>query len=96
MLDTYGAADFEALIGEKFSVAGSENLVIELTAVQRRDLPGQEMFSVVFRGPASTQLSQATYNISNEKTGEGLLFLVPVSLIGNEIEYEAAFNRVIG
>jgi hypothetical protein len=94
-MDTYGATEFEALIGEQFGIAGIEGVTLSLTEVVRRDQPNQEMFSVIFRGPVSAQLEQATYSLINNKTGEGLIFLVPIGLIGTEIEYEASYNRII-
>lgn len=95
MIDNYGAAEFEALVGESFAVAEIDGLVLNLTEVDRRDLPGQEMFSVIFRGPATTKLEQATYKLANEKCGVGEIFIVPVRLVGEELEYEASFNRIV-
>ena len=67
--------------------------LIEVTP--RRATPRQEIFSLMFHGPADRLLPQSTYTLRHEQLGEFYLMLVPVEKDENGFIYEAAFNRLI-
>ncbi len=67
--------------------------LVEVTP--RRATPRQEIFSLMFRGPAGHFLPQHTYTLRHGQMGEFLLMLVPVERDQEGFIYEAAFNRLI-
>ncbi len=79
------ASDFSACLNQRFLIrlAGGESLETELVEV--RDLaPADDdpdrrpPFSLAFRGPAGSALSQSTFRIENETLGTFDLFLVTI------------------
>ncbi len=99
MLDTLIEAQFAPYVGEKFRVqlAPSTVLELELVEVSRIDPKGgraagrREPFSVLFRGPLETPLSQRTYTLAHEQMGVLDLFLVPIAPDDDGRYYEAVF-----
>ncbi len=67
--------------------------LIEVTPL--RATARQEIFSLMFRGPAGHFLPQHTYTLRHEQLGEFELMLVPVERDEEGFIYEAAFNRLI-
>jgi len=57
--------------------------------------PGQEQFSIKFRGPGHFILPQKTYRMEHDRIGPFDLFIVPIGRGENESYYEAVFNRLI-
>ncbi len=71
-------------------------VTVQLTEVTPRSATArQEVFSLMFRGPADRFLPQKTYRLKHDRLGEFDLFLVPVEQDKEEFIYEAAFNRLI-
>ncbi len=71
-------------------------VTVQLTEVTpRRATPRQEIFSLLFHGPADHFLPQHTYTLRHEQLGEFDLMLVPVEKDAEGFIYEAAFNRLI-
>lgn len=92
-------SDFKPLIGQGFSVPGQDDDTIftRLTLVQAaatgRAHPGrEEPFSLVFEGPRTEALDQATYFLEHEAIGSQPVFLVPISEDAEHRRYEALFN----
>src|ERR1051326_3720043 len=76
-------------------LGGQEPLTIELFRIdERHDSPRVDQFSLLFRGPMSPWLPQATYRLRNGQIGEIALFLVPVGPEEGRMIYQAAFNRL--
>jgi hypothetical protein len=93
-------ADFAGRVGEAFDVAaGDAVLQVELVEATESTEPGgrgpegqtRMQFSLLFRGPASPLLPQATYLLSHAGLGEIDLFLVSVGSGDYGVHYEAAF-----
>lgn len=90
--------DYVQNLATVFSVdsASAEPVVLTLEQVSElRTSPGQEHFSIVFRGPADRLLSQGTYTLDHDRLGEQDLFIVPVAGDEQGISYEAVFNRLV-
>jgi hypothetical protein len=94
-LDQLAPADFEPLVGQRFTVVQNEgDLGLELLSV--RPLPPHsrraEPFALLFRGPRQPALAQRIHTIANAQVGALVIFLVPVRGDGEGVEYEAIFN----
>ena len=77
------------------TITPEQQVDLELTEVSElRRLPGQEQFSVVFRGPSGFFLGQGIRAFSHEHLGEFELFVVPVRQDAQGFYYEAVFNRL--
>ncbi len=71
---------------------------MELTLAQVSELrtsPGQEGFSIVFRGPVDRLLPQGIYTLTHDRLGAQEIFIVPVARDEQGISYEAVFNRLV-
>ena len=56
--------------------------------------PGQEQFSIIFRGPLEYFFPQSIYHIEHEKLGDLDIFIVPIAKDQDSFRYEAVFNYV--
>lgn len=85
---------FEPLAGKSFAVQPAGTL--QLVSVKPgRQQAGLEGFSLIFHGPAASALTQGTYNLQADGLDPMDIFLVPIGQVGEEIQYQAVFNRVI-
>lgn len=97
MSEHFKKTDFEPYLNETFMVhspaAGSQEVVLaELT---EKNYPGQECFSLFFRGPKQPVLQQMTYTLTHPQMGEFQLFMVPVQYPKqDEVYYQSLFNRI--
>jgi hypothetical protein len=90
--------DFNGCLDTVFRIGAASNDQIELTLAQVSELrtsPGQENFSILFRGPGNRQLPQGTYTLSHDLLGEQDIFIVPVARDEQGISYEAVFNQLV-
>jgi hypothetical protein len=89
--------DFDPYVNETFTVhspiIGNQEVVLaELT---EKNYPGQECFSVIFRGPKQPVMQQMLYILTHPKMGEFLLFMVPVHYPAQDgVYYQSVFNRI--
>jgi uncharacterized protein DUF6916 len=94
-LDQLVAADFEPLVGERFSVVQNEG-DLRLELVEVRALPPhahrEQPFALVFRGPRQPALQQRVHTLGHAGLGALAVFLVPVAGGPASIDYEAIFN----
>jgi hypothetical protein len=78
----------------KLSLPAAGPLVLRLAQVSEHDAgPQLEQFSLLFHGPREPRLQQSIYSLQHEKLGTLQLFLVPVGIDQDGIQYECAFNR---
>lgn len=92
---------FADRVGEAFDVTLQEgpDISLELVDATESAEPGgpgpdgqeRQQFSLVFRGPATLALTQATYRLDHAELGELDLFLVPIGRDSEGVRYEAAF-----
>jgi hypothetical protein len=71
---------------------------VELLMVSAEDKgsgPGEEQFSITFRGPLDVFLPQHTYKMEHPRMGTFDLFLVPIKQSKDGFYYEACFSRMI-
>jgi hypothetical protein len=54
--------------------------------------PYQIYFSLFFRGDKEFKLPQGSYQMTHERLGTVILFIVPIALESNGFKYEAVFN----
>ncbi len=57
--------------------------------------PGQEQFSLRFRGDRASIYPQRIYAVKHDSIGEFELFLVPIAQDESGTSYEAVFNRFV-
>jgi hypothetical protein len=91
-LATLSAADFAALRGDRFVIAGDDAApfdaeLVEVTEIDREP-GGRAPFSLVFRGGPSPPLPQRIYRVEHEQIGAIEIFLVPIAAD----RYEAIFT----
>lgn len=90
-------SDFDPYLNETFMVhspaVGSQEVVLaELT---EKNYPGQECFSVIFRGPKQPVMQQMMYTLTHPNMGELQLFMVPVQYPEQDgVYYQSLFNRI--
>ena len=98
MIDLLHKANFDPYLNETFTVhspvVGNQEVVLaELT---EKNYPGQECFSLIFRGPKEPVMKQMIYTLTHPKMGEFQLFMVPVQYGKSDgIYYQAVFNRLL-
>lgn len=98
MLDTVTRDDFAACVNTIFTVFpdapdGMDLVLAEVSEPKRG--PGQETFSLLFRGPTDRFLPQGMYPMAHERLNQFDLFIVPVSRDDAGFTYEAVFNRLL-
>ncbi|HLA09995.1 MAG TPA: hypothetical protein VJ023_05210 [Pyrinomonadaceae bacterium] len=84
-------------INTKFQAQLDERQLIELELVEVSEptiTPGQEQFSLVFRGPKEFFLGQGTREMEHQQLGQFQLFIVPIREDALGYYYEAVFNRI--
>lgn len=70
---------------------------LELELVSVTDLPGaagQEQLSVILLAPPQAPAVQGLFELEHERFGTFGIFLVPVALDQQGLQYEAIFNRL--
>ena len=78
LLDAQQAIDLSALLTE---------------VTVRRERQGYEQFSLLFRARATEMPQQGIYSVSFDGDEARECFLVPIGREGDEVSYEACFNR---
>jgi hypothetical protein len=94
-LDQLTPADFEALVGQRFTVVQNEgDLGLELVNVRALPPHGRrtEPFALTFHGPRQPTLSQRIHTLAHADLGALVVFLVPVQGGVDGVDYEAIFN----
>jgi len=98
-LDQATAATFRPHLGGEFRVelAGEEPIALRLAEVHESGrqpaAPRVEPFVLVFTGPATPILPQATYRLEHDVLGTLDVFLVPIGHgVEGGVRYEAVFN----
>lgn len=89
---------FRGFLNSDFQVVGDPpvDLALRLVEVQERsNSPQQEVFALLFHGPAQYFMPQGIYQLKQSSLGEIELFLVPVGQDSQGFQYEAVFNRFI-
>ena len=90
--------EFQNQLNSRFSLQLSDSESVELLLTEVSELktsPRQEMFAIVFRGPANSIMPQRIYHLANDTIGELDLFLVPIKQDDEGVYYEAVFNRML-
>jgi len=88
---------FQKNFHSKFRVVrpGAPQVMLDLVDIKIELCPPpQEQFSVFFTAPAACGLGQGNFRMQHEQMGEFDLFIVPIGTDGQEIRYQAVFNRL--
>jgi hypothetical protein len=88
---------FSDCLHTHFSVQASagQNFPLELAQVNEVNYsPRLENFSLIFLGPLAPVLPQCIYQLNHDSLGSLEIFLVPVGPEGQNMQYEAVFNRL--
>jgi len=89
--------NFAAHLNTKFRIQIDEANTVELALAEVSELnlsPGQEQFSIVFRGPLEMFLGQGMREFKHDEMGDFQLFLVPIKRDEDGFSYESVFNRL--
>jgi hypothetical protein len=92
-------AAFEAQLNTEFLI-GASKVALKLVDVtdldsKKKQAPGREAFSLLFRGDRSTPLRQDTYLIEHKSLGMFSFLIVPVMRKEKSTQYyEAVINRL--
>jgi len=95
MLEKLTLDIFAQHLNSQFQVESGAGPAVTLELVEANQLPapaGYEAFSLVFRGPASSFLTQGIYHFTHSETGRFDLFIVPIRQDQGGLYYEAVFN----
>ncbi len=90
--------DFDPYLNQTFTVHSEElgDQEVEMVELTEKKYPGQESFSMLFKGPKEPVMQQMTYKISHEKMGQLNLFLVPINYHKQDgMYYQSIINRLI-
>jgi hypothetical protein len=87
---------FSQHVNTKFLIH-HESSTVEVELIQFTDAstPGQDRFSLVFRGPETPFLVQRIYCFEHDQMGALDLFIVPIARDEDGLYYEAVFNRLV-
>jgi hypothetical protein len=78
----------------KVRTTPTEEILLELVAVEEQNRPGMELFSLQFVGPFLPRLQQQTVRLQHEKLGNFEIFLTPLSADSKQgTVYESIFHR---
>lgn len=77
-----------------FAVSECEGLALVLSEVEPLDaaVPDERRFSLIFTGPLTPTLTQATYTLEHAVLGSLAIFLVPIARDARGMQYQAIFN----
>jgi hypothetical protein len=88
---------FSEHLNTKFRLPLGSDKAAELELIEVTEIissPGQEQFSLIFRGPLEYFFPQSIYHLEHEKMGELDIFIVPIARDQDCFRYEAVFNYV--
>lgn len=98
MLTEFRLATFDGCVNSEFNIIENEIPVCALRLMEiseRTRTPQQEIFSLMFHGPAEPFVPQGMRRLRHDKLGELELFLVPVGKEKDGFEYQAVFNLLL-
>lgn len=98
---------FSPLVNTKFRLLLDEVHAVEMELTDAVSIRGphnstpnkngmvQDVFSLMFNGPADRPLPQRSYTFEHEKIGRFDLFVVPIEKTPDAIRYQVIFNRLV-
>lgn len=97
MLETLAVADWQQCLEQRFTIQLAPDARLDLRLVAVTPLGAEsgyrrQPYSLLFAGPLTPLLPQATYSLRNESMGELGIFLVPLGPQGQAMRYEAIFT----
>jgi len=96
-LEKLNAKMFSGVLHSKFKVQTENTPAMELELCEVSEpptLPKLELFTLVFRGPASPCLQQRIHCLEHAELGRMHIFLTAIAGDSQGISYEAVFNRM--
>lgn len=98
MIESLKKASFDPHLNSKFEIhTDSVGVVeVELVEITEANHPGQETFSLIFRGSKDKVFDQKIHKVKHPKMGEFDLFLVPITYGKQDgMYYQAIFSRLL-
>ncbi len=98
MLNELQLTTFTECLNTEFQVVdeGSPEFSLKLTdVINRTKTPQQEVFSLLFQGPAEYFVPQGIHKFEHKLLGGLEIFLVPIGRNNDGFRYEAVFNQLI-
>jgi hypothetical protein len=101
MLDKLTHDVFSEHVGSTFRIRLEDGGAVDMDLIEATRLGSQsnsgstadrDPFSIVFRAPKETELSQKIYDVDHGGIGSFALFLVPIGADESGTLYEAVFN----
>ena len=103
MLQTFTVSTFSPYVGDTFRVVYDPSSVLELTlasaeelgtesAREWREASGRAPFTLTFVGPTQHYLQQGTYRFEHDKMDPFEVFMVPLGLGKDGMQYEVVFT----
>lgn len=89
---------FAEYLQDEFKVLDEPSSKFSLQLVEVSDRvksPHQEIFALLFHGPAKPFMLQGIHKLKHSQLGEMDIFLVPVGQDVDGFQYEAVFNRLV-
>lgn len=97
MMEQWTRSAFAQHLHSVFQVHGPAGMLAPVELVQLTEAPASphtDSFSLLFRGPTASFLSQGLYRFEHTHMGAADLFIVPVGRDQTGFYYEAVFNRL--
>ena len=97
-LEEIGLDSFKPYTDSEFQVLDDPSVPFDIKLVEVSDRGSslrQEVFALLFNGPAAHFMKQGIHRLSHSGLGELQLFLVPVGQDEQGFQYEAVFNRLV-
>jgi len=81
-------------LNTKFTLTGTTvPIELELIEITEPTVTARQIyFSLFFRGDKKFNLPQGSYQMTHERLGTVMLFIVPTALESNGFKYESVFN----
>lgn len=98
MLDQFKPELLAPYIGATFEVVNDPANVFNLTLTnvsEHEKTERNHAFSLLFHGPQTPFMPQATYRLQHAELGALEIFLVPVARDQDGFQYEAVFNQML-
>jgi hypothetical protein len=83
-------------LNTKFALTGTtEPFDLELIEITEPTITSRQIyFSLFFRGDKKFKLPQGSYQMTHERLGTVILFIVPTALDPDGFKYESVFNLI--
>jgi hypothetical protein len=96
MLENLHLETFSEHVGSEFTIKRESADAVKLQLIEAQQVgsaPGYEQFSLLFRGPQDSFLTQSIYSFEHDAIGTFEMFIVPTKREEDGFQYQAIINR---